>query len=133
MENQTNYQYLKKEWEAVATTYNHKPELIKSLFETIYIHYSESHRAYHNPQHLVELLELIAGHTDSVNKNIHVLAAFFHDIIYVPGRQDNEWESAQLATRMMQELGVSSVEIEAVCQIIMATQAHEWFDDSIPN
>lgn len=133
MENQTNYQYLKQSWEAVAASYCQDHSVIASLFEDIYSRYAESHRAYHSHQHIVELLQLIDDHTDREHRNVHVMAAFFHDIVYVPGNNDNEWQSSVLAGEMMTRLGVSEAEIDAVSQIIMATQNHEWFDPSVPN
>ena len=133
MENQTKDQYLKQNWEAVAASYCQDQEVIDAIFEDMYHRYSERHRAYHNHQHIVELLQLIEDHTDSAHRNIHVMAAFFHDIVYVPGNNDNEWQSSLLATELMTKIGVSAAEIEAVSQIILATQNHEWFDASIPN
>ena len=120
-------------WNAVAALYCEDQQLIGAVFEDIYRRYAENHRAYHTHQHIVEILQLITGHTEEEHQQVHVLAAFFHDIVYVPGNRDNEWQSCLLATEMMKKLGVPADDIEAVCQVIMATQAHEWFDPSIPN
>lgn len=54
-------------------------------------------RAYHSWAHVQEVLR----HVDTVSRWVHprevVLAAMFHDAVYVAGRADNETRSADLA------------------------------------
>ena len=107
--------------------------LIQSQFEEIINRYEESHRHYHTCQHIEEILHLIDQSVEQKNKPIHVFAAFFHDVVYVPGRSDNEIKSAELAENFLKELKVPNTIIESVNEIILATQSHQWFDENIPN
>jgi len=127
------YKLLKKSWERTCSKYTDDVMLISDCFEEIYSKYDEPHRAYHNHQHILELLELIEENTLAENKEVHVFAAFFHDVIYNPGSTKNEFDSAEYGESVMQRMNVSSQVISAVSERILATQTHQWFDENIPN
>lgn len=52
-------------------------------------------------------------------------AALFHDVIYVPGRPDNESLSADLAAGALGTVGVAQADIERVVGLIEMTEAHQ--------
>jgi predicted metal-dependent HD superfamily phosphohydrolase len=84
-------------------------------------HYSESHRHYHNMDHISHcLLQL-----DEVAWQLEVpdaveLAIWFHDIIYQIGANDNELKSAEVFRSLAQPV-MNQALIDAVCGLIMAT------------
>lgn len=81
--------------------------------------YDEPVRAYHNLTHLTEVLarlaELGAGDDAEV-----VLAAWFHDAVYV-GRGDDEERSARLAET---ELAGEAVDAAEVARLVRLTAGH---------
>lgn len=83
--------------------------------------YSEPHRVFHTTAHLAQVLRLLAefGADDRL-----VLAAWFHDAVYKPGRRDNEAQSARLARQRLQTLGYRKPDIAFVEQAIQATAGH---------
>jgi predicted metal-dependent HD superfamily phosphohydrolase len=84
--------------------------------------YAEPHRAYHTEVHLhavVSCLELI-GADDRL-----VLAAWFHDAIYQPGRSDNEARSAVFAWEQLSAAGLSAESAEFVKSAVLATSSHD--------
>ena len=52
-------------------------------------------------------------------------AAWFHDAVYDPRRDDNEEASAKLAATALRQLGFRMTTIELVAQMIRATARHE--------
>lgn len=83
--------------------------------------YSEHHRVFHTTAHLAHVLGLLAeyGADDRL-----VLAAWFHDAIYKPGRRDNEAQSARLAHQRLGTLDYPEPDITFVELAIQATAGH---------
>lgn len=89
--------------------------------------YAHPPRAYHNWQHVLELL----GHycDVEVESGWHkpaeiLLAMLYHDAVYVPGRNDNEACSARLAARHLSQWRWDGVDIARVEELILATAHH---------
>ena len=60
--------------------------------------HTEPQRHYHTLEHLEAMFRHWDAHRDALRDPEAVaLAIFFHDIVYQPGRADNEAESAKLA------------------------------------
>ena len=99
----------------------------------------EEHRRYHTTRHLVELFwaleDLERAHVISAREAaVGRMAGWFHDAVYdpttVPG--DNEIHSAELAVRDLTALGFERDDIEAVRDLVLATQTHELAHDGLP-
>lgn len=85
--------------------------------------YGESHRFYHNQQHLAECLEKFAELQHLAHHPAEIeLALWFHDAIYEPARHDNELLSAEWAKSSVLSAGINPAIAERVFQLIMATQ-----------
>ena len=85
--------------------------------------YSESGRHYHTLDHIAALLDLLDQHGEGLaDRSAVELAIFFHDIVYVPTRSDNEAESATLARERLTALGLPAGLIARVADLILATQ-----------
>lgn len=71
--------------------------------------WSEPHRRYHNPHHLSAVLTAVDG---AQPRAAFVLAAWFHDAVYEPERNDNEVRSAAWLVRAVGPW-VASGDVEA--------------------
>ncbi|MFW6242759.1 MAG: hypothetical protein ACOC2W_01225 [bacterium] len=101
----------------------------KTFFKLIKL-YEESHRHYHNAQHILTLLD---EHEDIQNKNEYQLnykdelelAIFFHDCVYKTNKRkykDNEVNSSMVCLNFMEELGITKHSfINTVCTFINCT------------
>lgn len=84
--------------------------------------YREPHRYYHNLNHLEEICQLILNeHEAGTNRDILLVAAVFHDIIYNPLKGDNEEKSAALFRAMASG---KKENIDYVNSIILDTKQH---------
>lgn len=88
--------------------------------------YRSPERAYHSWQHIAECLEWLdlfaAQHQLATPDHTAVAyALFYHDLVYRPGRPDNEAQSARLATSDLQRLGLSTGMVGVVVDLILAT------------
>ena len=84
--------------------------------------YSETHRHYHNLQHLSECLaEFDWAKAIACDPIVLELAIWFHDGIYKPRASDNEERSADLAQEYLAE---RSELAQAVATLVLATKTH---------
>jgi predicted metal-dependent HD superfamily phosphohydrolase len=99
-------------------TDNNKNNYMK-LFDNIINRYSEPHRHYHNIDHIGHVLNKLITNNPEV-----VLAAIYHDIIYVPGSSMNEYCSAQLCANHLSLFGIKSSTIFKISKHILSTEQH---------
>lgn len=88
--------------------------------------YAEPHRRYHDQRHLAELLGALRtlSPPDGLPAAI-VLAAYWHDAVYDPRRDDNEQRSAELAGRALVELRQPAPLVEQVRRLVLLTATHD--------
>lgn len=67
-----------------------------SVVEDLAARWSERHRVWHGPDHLVSLLNAFTKETDPAERELLQLVAVYHDVIYDPRSGDNEEASAAL-------------------------------------
>lgn len=79
--------------------------------------YSESHRHYHNLQHVGEMLAALPSCSNAL-----YMAVWFHDAVYDPKLKDNEEKSAELAKKKCIGLGYCEEFAANVESLIMATK-----------
>lgn len=116
---------LKVEWEGLSSTYTSDTTIQTNSFQMLREKYSEKSRYYHNLSHvnaLLNLFESLAGKIQ--DRNALKFAIWFHDVIYDTKRNDNEEESARLASEMLKRLQVNQETIENVLKMILATKTH---------
>jgi predicted metal-dependent HD superfamily phosphohydrolase len=117
---------VKEVWKALASRYTANENLINELYHDLVHHYSEPQRYYHNLDHIQALLRLFAQYQDSlVGQEIVLFSIFYHDVIYIPGRVDNEYQSALVAKNALEQLGVPQDQIEEVQFYINTTSGHK--------
>lgn len=127
--------FLCNEWDTIhpAEVPKDEPRFLQIAFTKL-IHlleaYTEPHRHYHTPKHIYDLLDVFhhAEQTDPKCQELGAsqgslvkLAIFYHDYVYVLGRQNNEEISAGKAQRDMKDMGFSQEEITIVTNAILAT------------
>lgn len=85
--------------------------------------WSETHRFYHTLEHLMDLLDQIEKKypKESKERDMLILTALFHDIIYNPARDDNEEKSAKF---FLMHCDDKSDDVEDIYDMIMDTKTH---------
>ena len=92
-------------------------------FATLLDRYSESHRAYHTPQHLDECFGAFETAVGSARSPGAVgLALFYHDAIYDTHARDNEEKSAALARGILADAGAPEPLQTYVADLILVTR-----------
>jgi predicted metal-dependent HD superfamily phosphohydrolase len=97
-------------------------------FDTVLGAYRAPGRHYHGVRHVgwvVRHVEAIAGDHPVDDLDGTVAAAFFHDAVYEPERDDNEAESAAMASRAVREIGWAEPACRRVAELVMATAGHD--------
>jgi len=97
------------------------PEIIVALPN----HWNESHRAYHNTNHLIQILKdieknLSFNDLNTYDKHALLLAAFFHDIIWDPKYTNNEDRSIEYFLNSY--IGRNLKLMHIVCKLIEVTK-----------
>jgi predicted metal-dependent HD superfamily phosphohydrolase len=84
--------------------------------------YGESHRHYHNRNHIEHSIATLHQHRDLAEHPDEVeLALWFHDAVYKPFSSTNELDSANWAISFLKQNGANPDSIERVNQLILAT------------
>ena len=116
MENQ-----LQHRWTKLLSTFDIDQNQVNSLFNEIASKYTESHRQYHNLDHIELMLDLSTVYSFSEELQ---LAIWFHDVIYNPLRSNNESKSANYAYLKLSELGFPNNTIQEIKRLIELTKTH---------
>ena len=99
---------------------------IKLNYNILLSMWNESHRAYHNQNHLLDLIEQINENKSKFGSQKDyekmILCALFHDCVYDPMRNDNEEKSAEFFMNSCQEKNRDILDIK---QMILDTKTHE--------
>ncbi|MDI5969579.1 hypothetical protein POF50_009545 [Streptomyces sp. SL13] len=94
--------------------------------ENLLARWAEPQRKYHTIDHLDAVLarvDELAGH--AADRDVVVLAAWFHDAVYRPDRSQNEERSAALAERALPEAGLADGVTAAVARLVRLTTGHD--------
>lgn len=119
-------EYLKHQWNQLLADYHLEKALTDAYFEELVAAYTETHRYYHTLSHLEALFQSLTE-IDCDDQSI-LWSVWYHDIIYKPGRSDNELKSAELARLRMQALKLDSKTVNDVYDFIIATKHHQTQD-----
>ena len=99
---------------------------IKLNYNILLSMWNESHRAYHNQNHLLDLINQINENKSKFESHKDyekmVLCALFHDCVYDPMCNDNEEKSAEFFVNCCQEKNQDILDIK---QMILDTKTHE--------
>lgn len=86
--------------------------------------WSEPQRAYHDVEHLADVLTALDALVDPVPRPIR-LAAWFHDAVYDPQRTDNEERSAELAAVTLPDAGIDPADVAEAARLVRLTATHD--------
>jgi predicted metal-dependent HD superfamily phosphohydrolase len=86
--------------------------------------WSQPHRRYHDLAHLAAVLGLVSELEGAADPDAVRLAAWYHDVVYDPRRQDNEQVSAERARAGLRGL-VPGVRIAEVERLVRLTAGHD--------
>lgn len=114
---------LRAAWTAALGT---SPAALAALDDIVGRH-REPHRRYHGVRHVtwvVRHVHDLAGEVPVGDLDAVTAAAFFHDAIYDPRATDNEERSAQLAERVLGQLGWDAPRRSSVGALVRATADH---------
>lgn len=100
--------------------------LAAELYARLVVHYSSPGRAYHDLGHIGHVLSVVAALAGYCRQPLAVrLAAWLHDIVYVPGAADNEEQSALLAQAWLAQLRLPASLCDETARLIRLTAAHD--------
>ena len=117
--------YLQHQWDDLLSPYPSDKSVKDNSFQKLIEKYSEQGRFYHNLSHIKSLLNLLESfHGKIQNPHAIIFSIWFHDVVYNPERNDNEEESASLASETLEELHVNRETIQCVKDLILATKTH---------
>ncbi len=123
--------YLVKKWfELISLSGGNSRQSEKHLQEILSA-YSAPGRYYHNLTHIEWMLQERQQLSEWFRRPLETdFAIFYHDVIYIPGRQDNEERSAALALSRLGSLSIEeSIQIR-VASMIRATASHRQTGDA---
>ncbi|GAB3683104.1 hypothetical protein GCM10027589_52780 [Actinocorallia lasiicapitis] len=101
-------------------------EQARRLGEDLLARYAEPHRRYHTIVHLEAVLDLVDElAADAADPDVVRLAAWFHDAVYDPERDDNEERSARLAERMLADTDLEPERAARVAALVRMTKTHD--------
>lgn len=96
-----------------------------ACFKEVEKKYTQEGRYYHTLAHIKDVLDHIkASSISNLEKQLLTHVAVFHDVIYIPGATDNEYQSAQFASFWLEKLGINSIDKNSISQLILATSNH---------
>ena len=117
---------LKQYWQQLIEQCELNSDDCAPIFSGIISAYEQPHRVYHNLSHLQHFWSVLGSLPDSVEVNPAMqLALWYHDIVYQPGKSDNEIKSTQRLIADNISLKFSDYILNTACQLIMATQTHK--------
>jgi predicted metal-dependent HD superfamily phosphohydrolase len=118
-------QLLRAQWQAALGHTGGTSSCADDHLERLLARYREPQRHYHTVTHLAAVLataEELMGSVAVTDREAVRLALFFHDAVYNPRSDTNEADSAALARAVLSELAVPSDRVDAVADLILATQ-----------
>jgi predicted metal-dependent HD superfamily phosphohydrolase len=115
----------KKIWMGIWMHSGNEGESIELGLKEIEKAYSSKGRYYHNMDHIANLLKLSLDYSNSIDDiGTLQLAVFYHDIVYLAKKKDNEEKSALFAEKSLKTLNYNENRIEKCKQFILATKTH---------
>ncbi|QVQ55151.1 metal-dependent phosphohydrolase [Spiractinospora alimapuensis] len=96
-----------------------------SVRDDVLRRYGEPHRRYHTPTHLCAVLRAVDALASAcVDVSAVRMAAWFHDAVYKGAAGTDEEESAQLALRLLPQVGVEPSRVDDVARLVRLTATH---------
>ena len=93
--------------------------------------YTKKWKFYHNLNHVYSFVNLFEKYNKFINnyKNEFLISIYFHDIIYIPSRNDNEEESINMFNKFYNEVKPNNLNKEKAIEFIVETKNHSLSKD----
>jgi predicted metal-dependent HD superfamily phosphohydrolase len=114
---------MRERWAALLAPFSAQPAAIEDAFVLLQTSHAEPQRHYHNLAHIEAVLDVL-GRLVSPSPALS-LAAWLHDTVYDPKRNDNEEQSAALARSLLPQLRVPPEIVEEAARLILLTKTHQ--------
>lgn len=113
------------QWMRLAKRLGLRDDISSSLLRELIGAYGSIDRHYHGIAHVVFMLEAIDTlSTLFTSPDTARLATFAHDVIYRPGRSDNEERSAAWVRESLASSALSPALLDGVEKMVLATKSH---------
>jgi len=101
-------------------------DLISFWWNEIIEKYTKKWKYYHNINHIYSFIELYNKYNNLIESNKYefLISIFFHDIIYIPSRNDNEKESIKVFNKFNDEIKSNNLNKDKVIEYIKETENH---------
>jgi predicted metal-dependent HD superfamily phosphohydrolase len=101
-------------------------DLISFWWNEIVEKYTKKWKYYHNINHIYSFIELYNKYNNLIESNKYefLISIFFHDIIYIPSRNDNEKESIKVFNKFNDEIKSNNLNKDKVIEYIKETENH---------
>lgn len=100
-----------------------EPPAIETGFHNLSAHYAEKQRHYHTLEHIAQCLKQLDAVTELAQDKLALeLALWFHDVIYLPGKNNNEKKSADYAIAFLQHSSLTPQTIATIASHIRLTR-----------
>ncbi|POR24873.1 hypothetical protein BWK58_07525 [Flavobacterium columnare] len=97
-------------------------------WELLHKNYSKKNRYYHNWIHIEAMIKSWSDYKYLLENPIEVLLAiYYHDLIYISTRNDNELKSAEVAVAALQK--ATKINTKIIYDLILCTKTHEAYTD----
>ncbi|MFK7050597.1 MULTISPECIES: hypothetical protein [Flavobacterium] len=97
---------------------------INIKWELLHKNYAKKNRYYHNWIHIEAMIKSWSTHKKQLENPVEVLLAiYYHDVIYVSTKKDNELKSAGLACKELKD--VEGIDLNIIYNLILCTQTHK--------
>src|SRR5262245_30560782 len=121
---------LAHEWDRLMNACDARKEASTYAFAQIIAAYSESHRYYHNLNHIVSMLGILTWdlrypYAECMDYRALELAVWYHDVVYDPRSSENESRSADVARNSLGDVGLTKDYGNRVCELILMTKDHD--------
>ena len=101
-------------------------DLISFWWNEIVEKYTKKWKYYHNINHIYSFIELYNKYNNLIenNKNEFLISIFFHDIIYIPSKNNNKKESIKLFNLFYEEIKPNNINKDNVIEFINEIDNH---------
>jgi predicted metal-dependent HD superfamily phosphohydrolase len=99
------------------------PLSAQSFFAQLAASYNESHRRYHNLNHVIAVVKRVTMLRRENSSDIRI-AAWYHDVVYDPSSSSNEADSADRAVDELTTLRLDPTRIDRIASLINMTKHH---------
>ena len=116
---------LKDQFLEVCSKYSNDSSIVNRLWSEVQDCYSKTYRHYHTISHIEHFHEELKEVKYLLKDwDCLMLSMFYHDIVFLPTRNDNEKSSADVASVSLALLDVPQEKIDKCQQLILATKKH---------